>query len=73
MNAIDKLREITNWCNWQNEYINQNFKSIKGIEQAFNYAREHDLEFIDNDYLLDNFEGKELETHLKAIKKFQKL
>lgn len=73
MEAIEKLRAMTEWYNNQSEYSNYAFNSLKGLERAYDYARASNLEFIDNDYLFDNFEGAELEKHLKAINKFQKL
>jgi uncharacterized lipoprotein YehR (DUF1307 family) len=70
MEAIDKLRAMTNWLDWQQEHINQKFKSIKGMELAFDYAGKHNIEFIDTDYLFNNFEGQELKSHIAAINKF---
>ena len=73
MEAIDKLRIMVNWLDNQSELLNSCFNSIKGLEKAYDYAIDNNLEFIDNDYLYSNFEGKELELHIKEISKLQKL
>jgi hypothetical protein len=73
MNAIEKLRAINTWANWQSEAINYEFKSIKGIEKAYNYAQKNNLEFIDNDYLYSQVEEDERQAHIDNINKFMKI
>jgi hypothetical protein len=70
MTAADKLRTITQWLDYQSESVNQQFTSLKGIEAAYDYCQQNNLEFIDNDYLHDRFEGKELSKHKKARLQF---
>jgi hypothetical protein len=73
MQAIEKLRAINNWMNWQCEYINYEFKSIKGIEKAYDYAQKNNLEFIDNDYLYNECEEEERKKHINNINKFMQI
>jgi hypothetical protein len=73
MEAIEKLRSIINWANAQSESINLQFKSIKGIEQAYDYANKHNLVFIDNDYLWNECTEEERPEHIKQINKFLKI
>jgi|688.fasta_scaffold806239_2 hypothetical protein len=73
MQAIEKLRAINNWAEWQNEGVNQQFKSIKGLEMAFDYAQKNNLEFIDNDYLYYEVEEEERKKHIDNINKFMKI
>ncbi len=70
MEAIDKLRKMVDFFNEQMESENSSFKSIKGLEKAYDYAMANNLEYIDYDYL---YEPTEELKHLKAISKFQKL
>lgn len=48
MQAIDKLRAITNWSNYQNENFNSTFSSIEKIEKAYDFAKENNFEFLDS-------------------------
>ena len=73
MNAIEKLRAISNWADWQCEYINYEFKSIKGIEKAYDYAQKNNLEFIDNDYLYNEVEEEERKKHIDNLNKFMQI
>lgn len=60
--ACDKLRDIAQWLNWQNENFNTEFKSISDIEKVYDACQKHDLEFADN---LD-WESDEDEEYLLA-------
>jgi uncharacterized lipoprotein YehR (DUF1307 family) len=73
MEAINKLRAMQRWFDLQSEGMNFAFNSLQGMEKAFDYAKENNLEFIDNDYFY-NIDISELEKakHIKAINKFQK-
>jgi hypothetical protein len=74
METIDKLRAMHSWYDMQSESMNYQFKSIKGMEMAFDYAIKNNLEFIDNDYLISGiFSNDEIKTHIQKIKKFQNL
>jgi hypothetical protein len=73
MNAIEKLRAIASWADWQSEAINYEFKSIKGIEKAYNYAQKNNLEFIDNDYLYNECEEEERQAHIDNLNKFMQI
>jgi hypothetical protein len=73
MNAIEKLRAMANWASWQSEAINYEFKSIKGIEKAYDYAQKNNLEFIDNDYLYNEVEEEERKKHIDNINIFMKI
>ncbi len=73
MNGIDKLRRIVDWANSQSEYVNEKFKTIKGLEKAFDYATANNLEFIDDDYLLDNCTEEEIKKHEYQLNKFTQL
>lgn len=74
MEAINKLRIMQSWYDSQSEGMNFEFKSLKGMEMAFDYSIENNLEFIDNDYFFNiDITEKERTKHIKAINKFQKL
>ena len=48
VSAIDKLRNVLNWANYQNEGFNERFKSISDIEIAYDYCQANNLlEFLD--------------------------
>lgn len=75
MFAIDKLRIILNWADYQNESTDEQFKSIKGIELAYDYCKANNLEFLDDEYLnglllSDEINGTEFRTHIKNRRKF---
>lgn len=47
--AIEKLRRIASWSNYQNESVNFQLKSITEIEKVFDAVEKLDgSEFIDN-------------------------
>lgn len=74
MEAINKLRRMQSWYDSQSEGMNFEFKSLKGMEMAFDYSIENNLEFIDNDYFFNiDMTEKEKINHIKAINKFQQL
>lgn len=64
---IEKMRSIVNWANAQSEYINDQFKSIQAVEQAYDYCKKNGFEFIDDDYIncLEPSEVKKLSTERK--------
>jgi uncharacterized lipoprotein YehR (DUF1307 family) len=70
MEAIDKLRKMVDFFNEQMESENSSFKSIKGLEKAYDYAMKNNLEYIDYDYL---YEPTEEFTHLNNLAKYKKL
>jgi hypothetical protein len=74
MEAIKKLRAMQRWFDMQSEGMNFKFNSLKGMEEAFDYAKENYLEFIDDDYFCNiDMTEKEKTNHIKAINKFQKI
>ncbi len=69
--AIEKMRLIVEWANNQSEYINEQFKSLKAIETAYDYCQEKNIPFIDNDYIFSgNLEEHEQNEILKERKKW---
>lgn len=47
--STNKLRKMLNWLDYQNESLNDRFKSISDIEKAYDYCRKsQDVEFLDN-------------------------
>lgn len=60
--ACDKLRDIAQWLNWQDEHFNSKFKSISDLEKMYDACQKHSLEFADN---LD-WEDTEDEEYLLA-------
>ena len=48
MEAIDKMRAIVRWCDWESEYINHKFRSIADIETAYDFCQKKDAEFVSN-------------------------
>jgi hypothetical protein len=74
MEAINKLRAMQRWFDMQDEGMNFKFKSVKGMEDAFDYSVENNLEFIDEDYLFSaDFTDNERAKHIKNILKFQSI
>lgn len=65
INAIDKLRTIVNWADYQNEGFNQRIRTIEDIQKLYDYAQANDLEFLDEPYQWGEGEQK----HIKAINK----
>lgn len=59
MIAIEKLRAMTDWYNWQNECLTDGLTTISQLERMYDYAKANDLEFIDDDYLFGNCEEEE--------------
>lgn len=47
MGAIEKLRTMVTWANFQDEGKNICFRSVKDIETAYDYCQEIDMEFVD--------------------------
>ena len=64
---IQKLRNIANWSNYQNEGFNERFKSISDIEKAFDYCLENDIEFLDDLSYLDKEDYLKIVNDLKGI------
>jgi len=65
--SANKLRSIVGWLDYQNEGLNDRFKSISDIEKAFDYCKQSSIvEYLDssNMFYLDNeyydFIGKEV-------------
>jgi len=55
--STDKLRRIASWLDYQNEGLNDKFKSISDIEKAFDYCKQSSIvEYLDssNMFYLDN-------------------
>lgn len=71
MEAITKLRSMTQWYDYQSEYLNERFKSVAQLEQAYDYAAKHDLAYIDDDYL-SSLEPEEAAKHFKFLKQLTK-
>ncbi len=66
---IDKMRSIVKWADNQSEYINELFKSIKAIEQAYDYCTLHEIPFIDNDYIFSGELTADEQASLLKIRK----
>lgn len=46
--AIDKMRNVLQWANYQNEGFNERFKTVSDIEIAYDYCQSNNiLEFLD--------------------------
>lgn len=70
MEAIDKLRAMVSWADYQNEYFNQRFKSIEAIEKAYDFVQSHrSIEFLDDLSDFDAEERKEVKELLKDLLK----
>lgn len=72
MNAVDKIRNIVNWLDFQSEYANEQFTTIKQLEQVYDYTQEKGIEFIDEDYLYRELTDEERKEYYKFIKKIKK-
>jgi len=53
MIAIEKLRAMTNWYGWQNEGLTDGLTTISQLERMYDYAKDNELEFMDDGYLQD--------------------
>ena len=51
MSAIQKMRNIVSWANYQNEGLNLQFTSIEQIEKAYDFCIENNFEFLDSEYI----------------------
>jgi hypothetical protein len=65
IDAIDKMRNIVAWADYQNEGFNLRVKSISDLEKLFDYANSNSLEFLDDTAYWEEDEQK----HIKAINK----
>lgn len=65
VSAIDKIRNIVSWADYQNEGFNERVKSISDLEKLYNYADKEGLEFLDDPAYWEEDEEK----HTKAINK----
>lgn len=63
ISAIQKMRNIVAWANYQNEGFNDRFKTIKQIEKAYDFCIENDFEFLDSDYI----QGLSIENQKKCL------
>lgn len=73
MQAIDKLRIMQSWFDYQSEAFNMLFTSLKQLEQVFDYAQKNSLEFMDSDYLnSDNVTEEERKQANKFLKQILK-
>lgn len=71
MTAIEKMRKIVNWADWQNESFNDRFKTIKDLEKAYDYCNKKDIEFLDNIHSYD-FEEQEITEIRSELNKLLK-
>ena len=69
MIAIEKLRAMTNWYGWQNEGLTDGLTHVFQLELLYDYAKENELEFIDDEYLLSGELTKEEVNKALAYKK----
>lgn len=69
MDAIDKVRLMANWFDFQSEHFNQRIKTVNDIEKVYDYAVANDLEFMDEDYLFGELEEKERDRHMNVVNK----
>ncbi len=68
MSAIDKLRTIGVWTNFHDESFNQKFNEIASFEKLYDYAKENNLEFMDDAYLFSGeLEKEEIEKAIEFI------
>lgn len=67
--AIDKMRAIIAWADWQNEDFNCKIKSIKDLEKIYDYVCANELEFIDNLPYNDYHTQEDNVKHALAINK----
>jgi hypothetical protein len=71
MKAIEKMRAIVQWADYQSEYTNFKFKTIDDIEKIYDYCQANDLKFCDWNYLSD-MGADNCNKHAKAISKILK-
>lgn len=67
--AIDKLRNMVNWFNYQSEHFAQQFKSVKQLEKVYDFAMKKGYEFMDDDYVYSELTEEERIECLKFIYK----
>jgi hypothetical protein len=68
MIAIEKLRAMTNWFNYQNEGLTDGLTHVFQLELLYDYAKENELEFIDDEYLWSDNVTKEERQNALAHK-----
>lgn len=65
ISAIDKIRNIVSWADYQNEGFNERVKSISDLEKLYDYADKEGLEYLDQSAYWEEDEEK----HITAINK----
>ncbi len=66
--AMEKMRNVVSWANYQTETFNDKLRSIADIEKAYDYCQQHDeLEFLDWQSL-NELSQKELNKVVKDLK-----
>lgn len=54
MNGINKLRAMQRWFDMHDEHFNDQFNTVKQLEQLFDYSIKNNLDFMDEVYLFSN-------------------
>ncbi len=66
--AIDEIRAIAEWSNSMSEDFNMRVVSVKDWEVLHRLAEEHEMEFIDDEYLSSWFTANDDDEHDKFMK-----
>lgn len=71
--AVEKIRAIVYWLDYQAEGFNLKFQSISDIEKAYDYCTNSSrAEFLDYDYMR-YMKDEDLEEHNKIVKEVTEL
>ena len=46
--AVNKIRAIAAWADYQSEYFNEQFKSVADMERVYDYCQHTGVEFADD-------------------------
>ena len=46
--AVDKIRAIAEWADYQAEYFNERIKSVTDMERVYDYCQRTGIEYADN-------------------------
>lgn len=68
--AIDLIRAIKAWADWQEESFNKKIKTVSHWEKLYKYAQDNNLEFLDYEsFVNSDLTDEEILKHKKNINK----
>ena len=65
--SANKMRAIVSWLDYQNEGLNDRFKSISDIEKAFDYCKQSNIvEYLDSTTMF-NLDDEDYDLVVKEV------